>query len=167
MIPLVAPGSLLVGSVSVSCERLRQICLFGFLTSSSTTRLYRGRTSDRSHGLSTLSCVWQQVKLSDVSLGIRPQYSLVVDEDVKKNKKTDKQEIFIILTIHCVDDRFLKVIPCIHFPVFRMIIVPSSNSPPNPRAVVFWSVIILYLSMLAISMSSLHGTLFLITIYQE
>ena len=31
-----------------------------------------------------LSRVWQHVKLSDVSLGTRPQYSLVVDEDVKK-----------------------------------------------------------------------------------
>ena len=31
-----------------------------------------------------LSLVWQHVKLSDVSLGTRPRYSLVVDEDVKK-----------------------------------------------------------------------------------
>ena len=37
--------------------------------------------------------MWQHVKLSDVSLGILPRYSLVVDEDVKKptnqpNKQT-------------------------------------------------------------------------------
>ena len=44
---------------------------------------------DRSHGLPALSRVWQQLKLSDVSLGTRPRYSLVVDEDVKKpNKQT-------------------------------------------------------------------------------
>ena len=29
--------------------------------------------------------MWQHVKLSDVSLGTRPRYSLVVDEDVEKN----------------------------------------------------------------------------------
>ena len=34
--------------------------------------------------------MWQYVKLSDVSLGTRPRYSLVVDEDVKKtNKETN------------------------------------------------------------------------------
>ena len=43
---------------------------------------------DRSHGLPTLSCVWQDLKLSDVSLGARPRYSLIVDEDIKKQKKT-------------------------------------------------------------------------------
>ena len=38
--------------------------------------------------------MWQHVKLSDVSLGARPLYSLVVDEDVKKtNKQTNKQAI--------------------------------------------------------------------------
>ena len=48
---------------------------------------------DRSHGLSALSRVWQHVKLSDVSLGTRPRFSLVVDEDVKKpTKQTNKQE---------------------------------------------------------------------------
>ena len=31
-----------------------------------------------------LSRVWQHIKLSDVSLGTHPRYSLVVDEDVKK-----------------------------------------------------------------------------------
>ena len=41
---------------------------------------------DRSHGLPALSCVWQHVKLSDVSLGTRPRYSQVVDEEVKKSK---------------------------------------------------------------------------------
>ena len=39
---------------------------------------------DRSHCLPSLSRVWQHVKLSDVSLGTRPRYSLVVDDDVKK-----------------------------------------------------------------------------------
>ena len=39
---------------------------------------------DRSHGLPTLSRVWQNVKLSDVSLGTRPRYSPVVDKDFKK-----------------------------------------------------------------------------------
>ena len=38
---------------------------------------------DRSHGLPALSRVWQHVKLSGVSLGTRPRYSLSVDEDVK------------------------------------------------------------------------------------
>ena len=38
--------------------------------------------------LFALSRVWH-IKLSDVSLGTRPRYSLVVDEDVKKpNKET-------------------------------------------------------------------------------
>ena len=39
---------------------------------------------DRSHGLPTLSCLWQHLKLSDVSLGARQRCSLVVDEVVKK-----------------------------------------------------------------------------------
>ena len=39
---------------------------------------------DKSHGLPALSRVWQHIKLSDVSLGTLPRYSLVVDEDVKK-----------------------------------------------------------------------------------
>ena len=39
---------------------------------------------ERSHGLPALSHVWQHLKLSYVSLGTRPRYSLVVDEDVKK-----------------------------------------------------------------------------------
>ena len=34
-----------------------------------------------------LSRVWQYVKLSGISLGTRPRYKLVVDEDVKKPKK--------------------------------------------------------------------------------
>ena len=34
-----------------------------------------------------LSCVWQHVKLSAVSLGNSPRYSLVVDEYVKKPTK--------------------------------------------------------------------------------
>ena len=42
---------------------------------------------DRGRGVPSLPRVWQHVKLSDVSLGIRPRYSLVADEDVKKPKK--------------------------------------------------------------------------------
>ena len=40
-----------------------------------------------SHGLPALSRVWQHEKLSDVSLGICPRYSLVVDKYVKKINK--------------------------------------------------------------------------------
>ena len=36
--------------------------------------------------VSQLSYVWHHVTLSDVSLGTRPRYSLVVDKDVKKPK---------------------------------------------------------------------------------
>ena len=55
---------------------------------------------DRSHGLPTLSRVWQRVKLSDVSLATRPQYSLVVDEDVKKrtNQPTNSIRFYLKLT---------------------------------------------------------------------
>ena len=58
-----APGarSILVGSVSGYCNRLRQ-------------------KSCSPHSVS----VWQHVKLSDVSLGTRPRYSLVAEENVKK-----------------------------------------------------------------------------------
>ena len=45
---------------------------------------------DRNHGLPTLSCVWQHLKLSDVSLGARWRYSLVVEEDFKKPTKQTK-----------------------------------------------------------------------------
>ena len=51
-----------------------------------------GWVGDRSHGLSTLSRVWQHLKLSDVSLGARPRYSLVDDEDVKKPNKEFSSE---------------------------------------------------------------------------
>ena len=55
-----APGtrSLLVGSVSVQCDQLRQ----------------------KSWSSCTVS-VWQDVKLSDVSLRIGPQDSLVADDE--------------------------------------------------------------------------------------
>ena len=36
---------------------------------------------------SPLSRVWLHVKLSDVGLGRRPRFSLVVDEDVNKSNK--------------------------------------------------------------------------------
>ena len=43
---------------------------------------------DRCHGLIALSCVWQHVKLSDVSLGTCPRYSLVVDEESNQTKQS-------------------------------------------------------------------------------
>ena len=56
---------------------------------------------DRSHGLPALSRVWQHVKLSDVSLGTRPRYSLVADTDVKEpTKQTNK--LWLIEKISCV-----------------------------------------------------------------
>ena len=69
LIPSVAARSLLVWSVSVECDRLRQ----------------------KSRSPCSAS-VWQYVKLSDVSLETRPRYSLFVDEDVKKptNQSTNK-----------------------------------------------------------------------------
>ena len=39
---------------------------------------------NRSHGLRDLSRMWQHLKLSDVSLGNLPLYSLDIDEEVKK-----------------------------------------------------------------------------------
>ena len=53
---------------------------------------------DRSHGLPALSCVWQHEKLSDVSLGTGPRYSLVVDEDVKSPIKQT--------SIHCTSQAY-------------------------------------------------------------
>ena len=54
-------------------------------------RLGRGQYNvtgwDRSHGVPALSRVWQDVKLSNVSLRARRRYSLVIDEDVKKSNK--------------------------------------------------------------------------------
>ena len=44
-------------------------------------------SGDRSHGLPTLSRVWQHVKLLEVSLEIRPQDSLVAGEDINKPTK--------------------------------------------------------------------------------
>ena len=46
---------------------------------------------DKSHGLPALSRMWQHVKLSDVSLGTCPRYSLVVDENVEKPNKQNKK----------------------------------------------------------------------------
>ena len=53
---------------------------------------------DRSHDLPALSRVWQHVKLSDVSLRTRPRYSLVVEEDVKKQNKPNQIELFLSLS---------------------------------------------------------------------
>ena len=39
------------------------------------------------------SRVWQDLKLSDVSVGTRPRYSLVVGEDVKKTNQLNKIRI--------------------------------------------------------------------------
>ena len=63
-IPVVAARSLLVGSCPYS--------MTGW---------------DRSYGLPALASVWQHVKLSDVSLGTRPRYSLADDEDFKNPNK--------------------------------------------------------------------------------
>ena len=46
----------------------------------------------------SVSRVWQHIKLSDVSLGTRPQYSLVAEEDVKKPKKQIIYPMFFRLT---------------------------------------------------------------------
>ena len=48
---------------------------------------YNVTGGDRSHGILALSRVWQNVNLPDVSLGTRPRYSLVADEDVKRPNK--------------------------------------------------------------------------------
>ena len=61
--------------------------------------------------ISPLSRVWQQVKLSDVSLGTRPRYSLTADEDVKKlNKHTHTQTKILIGPMQIVYDNssFMK-----------------------------------------------------------
>ena len=57
--------------------------------------------------VSSLSRVWQHVQLSDVSVGTRPRYSLVVDEDVKKpTNQTNKtfhirgESLFLDLDIY-------------------------------------------------------------------
>ena len=47
--------------------------------------------SDRSHAFPALSHVWQHIKLSDISLGAGPRYSIVVAEDVKKPYKQTKK----------------------------------------------------------------------------
>ena len=52
-----------------------------------------------SHGLPALSCVWQHLKLSDVSLWAHLRYSLVVDEDVKKPNKNSHCEIVNVLNL--------------------------------------------------------------------
>ena len=69
-----------------------------------------GKDWDRSHDLSALYSVWQHVKLSDVSLGTRPQYKLVVDEDVKK---TNKQSM-VKTSLHGVE-RYQPFFLCVWF----------------------------------------------------
>ena len=54
---------------------------------------YNVTVCDRSHGLPALSLVWQHEKLSDVNLGTRPRYRLVVDEDVNNLTKPTKPRI--------------------------------------------------------------------------
>ena len=51
---------------------------------------YNATCWDGSHGPSALSRVWQHVKLSDVSLGTGPWYSVVADKDVKNPRKETK-----------------------------------------------------------------------------
>ena len=56
--------------------------------------------------VSPLCLVWQHVKLSDVSLGTRPLYSLDVEEDVNKSIKQSALSccFFLVLT----DYKFIK-----------------------------------------------------------
>ena len=49
-----------------------------------TPSIIHARFMVKGHDLPAPFRVWQHVKLSDVSLGARPRYSLVVDEGVKK-----------------------------------------------------------------------------------
>ena len=71
-------------------------------------RLGRGQYNvtgwDRSHGLRALSRMWQLVKLSNVSLGIRLRYSLVADEDVKKPTNQQNKLSFStsFITLFCL-----------------------------------------------------------------
>ena len=51
---------------------------------------------DRSHVLPALSRVWKHVKLSDVSLGLRPRYNPAVNEDVKKPTNQTKQTVDLL-----------------------------------------------------------------------
>ena len=69
---IAAPGalSLLVGSESILCDQLKQ----------------------KTWSLHSIS-PWQQVKLSNVSLGTYPCDSLVADENVKKPLKKKKKKI--------------------------------------------------------------------------
>ena len=76
------------GAVAQSVERATPgEEILGSITAVAARSLLVGYSvngGDRSHGLPALSRVWQHVKLSGVSLGTRPRYCLVVDEDVKK-----------------------------------------------------------------------------------
>ena len=87
------------GAVAQSVERATPgEEILGSITAVAARSLLVGYSvngGDRSHGLPALSRVWQHVKWSDVSLGTRPRYCLVVDEDVKKpTNQTDKQKPF-------------------------------------------------------------------------
>ena len=55
--------------------------------------------SDRSHGLPALSRVWQHVQLSDFSLGTRPRYSQVVDEDFRNQKNKQTKALRFLLPV--------------------------------------------------------------------
>ena len=69
-IPAAVAFSLLVGSVSVYCDRLRQ----------------------KSWCPHSVSCVWQHVKYVRRQSWDPPRYSLVVDEDVRKPTKQKKNK---------------------------------------------------------------------------
>ena len=84
-IPAVAARSLLVGSVSVLCDRLRE------------------KTWSPA-----LCRAWQHVKFSDVSLGTRLRYSLVVDEDVKKPTKQTLVTIHVVRSCSVTNCSFLS-----------------------------------------------------------
>ena len=67
---------------------------------------------DRSHGFPALSRVWQHVKLSDVSLGTRPRYSLDAYEDVKK---PTKQTEILSLSLFLHLSTFISLYLCIYY----------------------------------------------------
>ena len=67
---------------------------------SSTNELIRCLLMTRfSYRIAPLSRVWQHIKLSDVSLGTPPRYSLVADEDGKNPNKQQKSAIVKALFI--------------------------------------------------------------------
>ena len=73
---------------------------------------------DRGHGLPAPSRVWRHVKLSAVSLGTRPRYSLVLEENVMKptnqpNKESGTANVYhwkFILINSCLNRRTIETV---------------------------------------------------------